>query len=46
MRLIEGETLSRAANAAFAEAPSFDLPANIANMIDAGVFVAIDFGAS
>src|SRR5215472_15913750 len=36
--LIEGETLGAAAAAASANTPSFDLPANIAGMIEAGVF--------
>jgi hypothetical protein len=39
--LIDGETLGAAAATAIAETPSFDLPANIAGMIEAGVFTAI-----
>jgi hypothetical protein len=42
--LMDGVTLGAAAAAAFAETPSFDLPANIAGMIEAGVFTTIDFG--
>ncbi|MGD9539224.1 MAG: DUF2063 domain-containing protein [Alphaproteobacteria bacterium] len=42
--LIAGETLGRAAGAALDENPSFDLAANIAGMIEAGVFTAIRFG--
>jgi Putative DNA-binding domain len=44
MTLIDGGTLAAAAATAFAEAPSFDLPANIAGMIEAGVFTAIHLG--
>jgi hypothetical protein len=40
-RLIGGETLGASAAAAFAEATSFDLAANMAGMIEAGVFTAI-----
>src|ERR1700692_2947636 len=36
--LMDGGTLGAAVAAAFAEMPSFDLPANIAGMIEAGVF--------
>ena len=43
-RLVSGETLGQAAAAAFEASPSFDLPANIAGMIDAGAFTAIDSG--
>jgi Putative DNA-binding domain len=39
--LIGGGTLGAAAATAFAETPSFDLPANIAGMIEAGVFTKI-----
>jgi hypothetical protein len=39
--LIDGEMLGAAAAAAIAESLSFDLPANIAGMIEAGVFTAI-----
>jgi putative DNA-binding protein len=42
--LIGGESLGAAAAAAFAETPSFDLAANIAGMIEAGVFTAINIG--
>jgi hypothetical protein len=42
--LISGETLGQAASAAFEASASFDLPANIAGMIEAGVFTAIDSG--
>jgi len=42
--LIAGAPLAAAANAAFGEIPSFDLPAHIAGMIDAGVFSAIHYG--
>jgi hypothetical protein len=42
--LIDGETLGAAAATAFTEAPSFDLPANIAGMIEAGVFTTIYLG--
>jgi hypothetical protein len=44
MTLIDGGTLAAAAAAAFAETPSFDLPANIAGMIEAGVFTTIHLG--
>jgi hypothetical protein len=43
-RLIRRETLGHAAAAAFEVSASFDLPANIAGMIEAGVFTAIDSG--
>jgi hypothetical protein len=42
-RLIDGETLGVAAAAAFAETPSFDLPGNMAGMIEAGVFADIRY---
>jgi Putative DNA-binding domain len=42
--LIDGGTLGAAAAAAFAETTCFDLPANIAGMIDAGVFTTIHLG--
>ena len=42
--LTDGETLGAAAAMALAEAPSFDLAANIAGMIEAGVFTTIRFG--
>jgi hypothetical protein len=38
--LVSGETLGTAAGAAFADNPEFDLPANIAGMIEAGAFIA------
>jgi hypothetical protein len=43
-RLISGETLGQAAAAAFETSASFDLPANMAGMIEAGAFMAIDSG--
>ncbi len=43
-RLISGETLGQAAAAAFEASTSFDLPANIAGMMEAGAFMAIDSG--
>jgi hypothetical protein len=42
--LINGGTLGAAAATAFSETPAFDLPANIAGMIEAGVFTAIHLG--
>lgn len=42
--LIDGATLGASAAAAFTETPSFDLPANIAGMIEAGVFTSVHFG--
>jgi hypothetical protein len=42
--LIEGVPLGAAAQAAFEEADGFDLPANLAAMISAGVFAAIQLG--
>jgi hypothetical protein len=42
--LIDGGTLGAAAATAFAETPSFDLPANIAGMIEAGAFTTIHLG--
>lgn len=42
--LIDGETLGVAAATAITETPSFDLPANIAGMIEAGVFTTIGLG--
>jgi hypothetical protein len=44
-RLMSGATLGEAASAAFEASPSFDLPANIAGMIESGVFTAISSGA-
>ena len=43
-RLIEGTPLAVAVSDALAVTPSFDLPANIAGMIDAGVFTTIRDG--
>ncbi|QYD68262.1 DNA-binding domain-containing protein [Paraburkholderia edwinii] len=42
--LIDGEPLGVAAAAAFDDAPSFDIPANLAGMIASGVFSAISPG--
>jgi hypothetical protein len=42
-RLIDGETLGVAAAAALAETPSFDLPGNMAGMLEAGVFTGIHY---
>lgn len=42
--LTDGMTLQNAAATAFAEAPSFDLPAGIAAMVEAGVFTTIQIG--
>jgi hypothetical protein len=42
--LIDGGILGAAAAAAFTETPSFDLPANIAGMIEAGVFTTLHMG--
>jgi hypothetical protein len=42
--LLEGASLSDAVAAAFQEAPSFDLQANLAGMISAGVFTAVQHG--
>ncbi len=41
-RLIAGETLGTAAAAALGDSPAFDLSANIAGMLEAGAFTAID----
>jgi hypothetical protein len=43
-RLIEGAPLGVAVSAALEVTPSFDLPANLAGMIDAGVFTTIKDG--
>jgi hypothetical protein len=43
-RLIEGAPLGVAVSAALEVTPNFDLPANIAGMIDAGVFTTIRNG--
>lgn len=42
--LMRGETLGAAAAAAYDEVPSFDLPASIACMIEAGLFTEISGG--
>ncbi len=42
--LIAGGNLGTAASTAFAETSSFDLPANIAGMIEAGVFTTVHLG--
>jgi hypothetical protein len=42
--LIEGATLGAAAATAFAEAPAFDLAANVAGVLEAGVFTAVQLG--
>jgi hypothetical protein len=42
--LMDGGALGAAAATAFAETPSFDLPTNIAGMIEAGVFTTIHLG--
>jgi len=44
-RLAAGEPLGAAAAAALADSPAFDLSANIAGMLQAGVFTAIQQGA-
>jgi hypothetical protein len=43
LQLIAGDPLGVAVAAAIAAAPSFDLPANIAGLIEAGVFTTIRF---
>jgi hypothetical protein len=43
-RLVSGETLSAAAEAAFEASASFDLSANIAGIVEAGAFTAIQHG--
>ncbi|MGF6531722.1 MULTISPECIES: HvfC/BufC N-terminal domain-containing protein [Paraburkholderia] len=42
--LLAGESLGEAVASAFEEAPSFDLHANLAGMISAGVFSAVQLG--
>ncbi|ARP82847.1 DUF2063 domain-containing protein [Bordetella genomosp. 8] len=42
--LLAGNTLGLAASAAFHAEPAFDLAANLAGMINAGVFTAIQYG--
>ncbi|KFC64528.1 hypothetical protein FF80_03151 [Devosia sp. LC5] len=44
IHLIAGEPLGTAAAAAIDDSPDFDLAANIASMIGAGVFIAIHWG--
>jgi hypothetical protein len=44
LNLMAGEPLGVSAARAFEEAPSFDLPANLAGMISAGVFASIRTG--
>ena len=43
-RLIAGESLGATAAAALAESSDFDLPANIAGMLEAGAFTEIRHG--
>ena len=43
-RLVSGETLAAAAAAAFEASASFDLSANIAGIVEAGAFTAIQHG--
>jgi Putative DNA-binding domain len=43
-RLVSGEPLGDAASVAFEASASFDLGANIAGMIEAGMFTAVQFG--
>jgi hypothetical protein len=42
--LIDGETLGAAAAMAIADTPTFDIPGNIAGMIEAGAFTIISLG--
>jgi len=42
--LIDGATLAAAVATAFAETPSFDLSANIAGMLESGVFTTVQLG--
>jgi hypothetical protein len=44
LRLLEGVSLGEAIVAAFEESPTFDLQANLAGMISAGVFTAVKHG--
>jgi hypothetical protein len=44
MALMSGQLLAAAATAALDAAPSFDIAANIAGLIEAGAFTAISFG--
>lgn len=43
-RLLAGDTLGAAVSTAMEEAPAFDIPGNIAGMIEAGVFIKINDG--
>ena len=45
-RLIAGESLGAAASEALSESPSFDLPANIRGLLEAGAFTAVLCGES
>jgi hypothetical protein len=45
-RLMTSESLGAAASAAFAESPSFDLPANIRGLLEAGAFTTVLCGES
>jgi Putative DNA-binding domain len=44
MHLVKGETLGAAVTAALESEPSFDIPANISGMIEAGAFTTINLG--
>jgi Putative DNA-binding domain len=44
--LMTGESLGAAATAAFTESPSFDLPANIRGLLEAGAFTTVLCGES
>jgi hypothetical protein len=44
MHLVAGETLGAAVTATLESEPSFDLPASIGGMIEAGAFTTINFG--
>jgi len=43
-RLIVAETLGAAAAVVFADYPQFDLSASITGMIEAGAFIAANYG--
>jgi hypothetical protein len=45
-RLLTGESLGAAALAALSESPSFDLPANIRGLLEAGAFTTVLCGES
>jgi hypothetical protein len=45
-RLIAGESLGAAASEALSESPSFDLPANVRGLLEAGAFTAVLCGES